>query len=53
MPNFPAPVLRWRTLILPSSFKLTKPAIDAPSVALSVVGFGGVVFSAGMASSYG
>lgn len=53
MQTFPAPVLRWRIPTSRSSFKLTKPAIDAPSVALSVVGFGGVVFSAGMASSYG
>lgn len=53
MQTFPAPVLRWRTPTSRSSFKLTKPAIDAPSVALSVVGFGGVVFGAGMASSYG
>ena len=44
-------VFAWKFEVNP--FKLTKPAIDAPSVALSVVGFGGVVFGAGMASSYG
>lgn len=34
-------------------YKLTKPSIDGLSIVLSVVGFGGVVFGAGMASSYG
>ena len=34
-------------------YKLTKPSIDRLSIVLSVVGFGGVVFGAGMASSYG
>ncbi len=34
-------------------YKLTRPHIDAPSVALSCVGFGGVVLGAGMASLYG
>ena len=34
-------------------YKLTKPSIDAPSVVLSVVGFGGIVLGAGMASSCG
>lgn len=53
MPNFLAPVLRWRIPTSRSSFKLTKPAIDAPSVALSVVVLGGVVFGTGMASSCG
>ena len=44
-------VFAWKFEVNP--FKLTKPAIDAPSVALSVVGFGVVVFGAGMASSCG
>lgn len=44
-------VFAWKFEVNP--FKLTKPAIDAPSVALSVVGFGGIVLGAGMASSYG
>ena len=44
-------VFAWKFEVNP--FKLTKPAIDAPSVALSVVGFGGVVFGAGMASYSG
>lgn len=34
-------------------YKLTKPSIDGLSILLSVAGFGGVVFGAGMASSYG
>lgn len=34
-------------------YKLTKPSIDGLSIVLSVVGFGGVVLGAGMASSYG
>ena len=34
-------------------YKLTKPSIDGLSIVLSVVGFGGVVFGAGMVSSYG
>lgn len=34
-------------------YKLTKPSIDAPSVVLSVVGFGGIVLGTGMASSCG
>ncbi len=44
-------VFAWKFEVNP--FKLTKPAIDAPSVALSVVGFGGIVLGAGMASSCG
>ena len=34
-------------------YKLTRPRIDAPSVVLSCVGFGGIVLGAGMASLYG
>lgn len=34
-------------------YRLTKPRIDVVSVALSCVGFGGIVLGAGMASLYG
>ena len=34
-------------------YKLTKPSIDGLSIVLSVVGFGGIVLGAGMASSCG
>lgn len=44
-------VFAWKFEVNP--YKLTKPSIDGLSIVLSVVGFGGVVFGAGMASSYG
>ena len=44
-------VFAWKFGVSP--YKLSKPAIDAPSVVLSIVGFGGVVLGAGMASTYG
>ena len=44
-------VFAWKFEVNP--YKLTRPSIDAPSVVLSVVGFGGIVLGAGMASSCG
>lgn len=44
-------IFAWKFEVNP--YKLTRPSIDAPSVALSVVGFGGIVLGAGMASSCG
>lgn len=44
-------IFAWKFEVNP--YKLTRPSIDAPSVVLSVVGFGGIVLGAGMASSYG
>ncbi len=37
----------------PSPYELTRPEIDALSVASSVLGFGGVVLGVGMSSSFG
>ena len=44
-------IFAWKFEVNP--YKLTRPSIDAPSVVLSVVGFGGIVLGAGMASSCG
>lgn len=44
-------IFAWKFEVNP--YKLTRPSIDAPSVALSVVGFGGIVLGSGMASSCG
>lgn len=44
-------IFAWKFEVNP--YKLTRPSIDAPSVALSVVGFGGIVLGAGMTSSCG
>ena len=44
-------IFAWKFEVNP--YKLTRPSIDVPSVVLSVVGFGGVVLGAGMASSCG
>lgn len=44
-------IFAWKFEVNP--YKLTRPSIDAPSVVLSVVSFGGIVLGAGMASSCG
>lgn len=44
-------IFAWKFEVNP--YKLTRPSIDAPSVVLSVVGFGGIVLGAGMANSCG
>ena len=44
-------IFAWKFEVNP--YKLTRPSIDAPSVVLSAVGFGGIVLGVGMASSCG